>query len=480
MISPKAAIDFIFAPDPATLEVYLPYIGGNSKGLTIPLFWFKLKGMRGLPSTAIRFLLLSAGLVVVSARPLFSAVKQVRVTQERASIYIEPSRTSARIDIVAKGTVLNLLQESKVKAVWYYVSYNSPRYGSRISGFIQDSAVELAVPGSAAPPPAKEEKAVPKIEPEKPRPAEAVPPAPVKEKEEPPKVPPAPPRIVESLAATRLPRGRTYSFPRQTASLQEMAWRIIEPPPVMEKTPPVIEKAQPATVKETQPKKSTEAKPAPPEVSKKPVAKEPEPKPKETKPAPKPAPPEVSKKPPAREPEPKPAEPQPVTMPQVRPPRKGPGFLSLGLGFGSSFGGAGGCLQLNSAWGLSLHAGVGLYPTRLVYSETDWVENEMLWSIGLKYYLPIGTPSFSPFIDAQYGGLKVEAAQVIIGIWDYQYVFSHEQKSLWGPSLLAGVELRLGHLAFSGAVGAAYATTSWDFAESRFSFVFDTGLMVHF
>jgi hypothetical protein len=488
MISPKVAIAFILATDPESREVYLPQIRRNSKDLTIPLFWFKLKVMRGQRLRVGRSLLLATCLLVPPARPLSSAVKQVRVTQERASIYIEPSRTSARIDIVVKGTVLNLLQESKVKDIWYYVSYNSPRYRSRISGFIQDSAVELAVPGSPAAPPVKEEKAPPKAEPEKPRPAETV--------------PPAPPRIVESLAATGLPKGRTHSFPRRTASLQDVAWRIVETPPVLAKEKPIAVResaaltplpkrralnlprkerppedapwriVQPVIAQAAPPRKSVETKPAPPEIKKEPAT-------------PKPTPPEVKKETAARQPESKPAEAtpvktQPIVTPPVGPPQKGPGFLSLGLGYGGSFGGAGGCLQLNSRWGLSLHAGVGLYPTSLVYSETDWVKNEMLWSVGLKYYLPLGSPSFTPFIDLQYGGLRVEAAQVIIGIWDYQYVFSHEQKSLWGPSLLAGCEFRLGHLAFTGAVGAAYATTSWDYAESQVSFVFETGLIVHF
>lgn len=452
-------------------------------------------GMRSRRLTVQRSALLAVCLLLPAARLLFPAVKQVRVISERASIYIEPSRTSARIDIVAKGTILNLLQERKVKDVWYYVSYTSPRYGSRISGFIQDAAVEPAVPGPLAALPKREEETAPKVEPQQPRPTEAALPAPVKEKKEPPEV--EPPRILESLAATRLPRSRTYAFPRREPPLQETAWRIVETPPVLTKQKPVAVREfaaltalpkrrafdlpkkerlpddapwrviQPVIAEALAPKKTVETKPAPPETKKKPAS-------------PKPASPEVKKEPAPSKPEPKPAPTQPIVTPQVRPPRKGPGFLSFGLGYGSSFGGAGGCLQLNTGMGLSLHAGVGLYPTSLVYSETDWVKNKMLWSVGLKYYPPLGSSSLAPFIDLQYGGLRVEAAQVIIGIWDYQYVFSHEQKSLWGPSLLAGVELRMGHLAFTGGVGAAYATTSWDYVQSRVSLVFDAGLMVNF
>ena len=429
-----------------------------------------------------RAVLFAACLILLAAGPLFSAVKQVRVTLERASIYIEPSRTSARIDIVGKGTILNLLQERKVKDVWYYVSFNSPRYGSRISGFIQDSAVELAVPSPPAPP-KKEEKVPPKVEREQAKPPEAAPPPEAKVKKELPKEPPPAPRIVEALGLTKLPKGKVYSFPRRVLPLQEAAWRIIEIAPIIEKKRPI--EVREIAVLTVPPKRRTfnfpkKEKPLDepawriiqPVIAEMPKAKE--------SAEPKPAPPEVKKKPAVVKPEPKPVEPQPITMPQVRPPRKGPGFLSLGLGYGSSFGGAGGCFQLNTGMGLSLHAGIGLYPTTLVYSETDWVKNEMLWSVGLKYYLPFGSPSLTPFVDLQYGGLRVEAAQVIIGIWDYQYVFSQEQKSLWGPSLIAGIELRTGRFAFIAGVGASYATTSWDYVENKVSFVFDSGLMIHF
>ncbi len=82
----------------------------------------------------------------------------------------------------------------------------------------------------------------------------------------------------------------------------------------------------------------------------------------------------------------------------------------------------------------------------------------------------------TPFIDVQYGGVRVEAAQVITGIYEYSYVYSHEQKILWGPSLLAGLELRFGRFALSGGVGASYSLTDWDVLESRVFFAFEAGL----
>ena len=402
--------------------------------------------MRGRSSWAGKTICFAAGLFFVSAAPLFPAAKQVRVTAERASIYIEPSRTSSRIEIVSKGTILNLLQEKKVNQIWYYVSFSSPRYGTRISGFVQESAVELITGGPPAP-----------------------------------SAPPPPP-VMDTMVIAKLPKSRTYRFPRKEPPLQESAWKAVEKPPLREvKTPVEVRKF---ALRTAVPKRrlialdrveKTRAD-IPWQVVQPIIARATEPpEKKEVKPKA-----EVRKKPPETKPEAGPAEPQPVRMPQVRPPRRGPGLLTFGLGYGSSFGGAGGCLQLNTGTGLSLHAGIGLYPTTLVYSETDWVKNKILWSVGLKYYLPVGFSSFSPYIDIQYGGLRVEAAQVVVGIWDYQFVLHNEQKSLWGPSALAGFEYRLGSFGINAAVGAAYTTTSWEYLENKMSFVFDTGLVVHF
>lgn len=455
MISPKVAIDFILTPDPRLYEFYLSYIRDNSKGLTILQFWFKLWIMRFLNWMTRRRILFTTGLVFLAAWPLFSAVKQVRVIAERASIYIEPNRTSSRIEIVGKGTILNLLQDRKVKDIWYYISFNSPRYGTRISGFIQESAVEPVVESPPALP-REEEKVVPppKAEEKKEVPAE-IPPQKVASEVKP--APETPPAISEVSVLTRLPKNKSYKFPRQEVSLQDAAWKIVEIAPVVEEKPPVeIREFAALTVPPkrkaiTLPKKEMPRDDPAWQVIQPVIAENAEPKER------------VELKP-----------------PQITPSRKGPGFITLGLGYGSSFGGAGGCLQLNTRIGLSFHAGVGLYPTSLIYSETDWVKNETLWSVGLKYYLPFKSAAFSPFVDIQYGGQRVEAAQVVIGIWDYEYVLSQEQKSVWGPSFLAGIEFRKGRFGISAALGVSYATTSWQYLQTKVAFVFDTGLVFHF
>jgi hypothetical protein len=173
---------------------------------------------------------------------------------------------------------------------------------------------------------------------------------------------------------------------------------------------------------------------------------------------------------------------QPVPPPPARiaEPRRKRGLLTFGLGYGSSFGGAGGFIQFNTKASICLHGGVGMYPTEFIYSGTDWVKNEVLYSVGVKYYLPFNSRSFAPYIDLQYGGLSVEAAQVVIGIWEYSYVLSHEQKSLWGPSFLGGAEIRLGRFGLNGAVGVSYNLTDWQYLDQKLFFTFDAGLVIYF
>jgi hypothetical protein len=432
--------------------------------------------------------------------PASAAVKQVRVIIDRAGIYIEPSRTSSRIDVVEKGTVLNLFQQKKVKDVWYYVNFSSRRYGSRISGFIHESQVEPIDDAAAAPPPKAEEK----------RQAEKIQPAPAREKSAPQTAPesprPAPPKAEpkpevqlkpapvaqyeEILILTALPKAKSFKFPRREPARRELAWKPLET--VRPKEEPKLvaaeKKESPAKVIETAPAKPAgpppqakkeEPPPVQPEVKKELPAEK-----KAEKPAQKPvktAPKKEAEKPPqAQKRKPAAAQPAPVRPARQAPPGRTPGFITLGLGCGSSFGGAGACLQLNTGLGFSLHAGAGLYPTTLIYSETEWVKNKALFSAGLKYYLPFDSTLFSPYVDLQFGGLRVEAAQAVIGIWEYSFIYSQEQKALYGPSLLAGAEIRLGRFGINGALGLSYCLTKWELLEKKVFLAFDAGLIVYF
>jgi len=412
---------------------------------------------------------------------LFPDVRQVRVTAERAAIYAEPSRSSTRIDIVRKGTLLSLFQQQKVREVWFYVSYISRRYGGRMSGFILDSAAEPVIEGETAG--GQPGSAPPKTEP-KPAPSVVVKPDIPREK----------PRVVEyseTLVRTAAPSALRVFLPRRPLELRDDPWTIIQPvspPPPIEVAakaePKIVEYSvvtgitrapratrvslprRPVTLQDKpwailQPPAPTPAKPAPVPVTSAPAAV---PKPEVAKEKPKPMPP----------------------APQVQPPPsgripiagRGSARLAIGLGFGPSFGGAGGTLQLYLSRSIALHGGYGVYPTTVVYSETDWVKNEPLWSAGLRFYLMPSSDKLTPYIDAQYGGLRVEAAQVITGIYEYEFIYSREQKVLWGPSLLAGLELRFGHFTLGGGIGASYSLTDWDVLKSRLFFTFEAGLGV--
>jgi len=420
--------------------------------------------------------------------PAFSAVKQVRVIVDRAAIYIEASRASSRIDIVEKGTVLNLFQQKKVNDVWYYISFESRRYGSRISGFIHESSVE---------PVGDTTEAAPKVEEKKPE--EKIQQAPVLEKpapqttlEKPPQVPPkaepkeevkAEPKPVaryeETVVLTSLPKPKKITFPRRGPAWQEFAWKppLAAEPKEEPKMVPAEKKEIPTKTAETAPSKPVETSPEvkkeqpalihPPAKKETPVEKKVE-KPRETESKPAAGPP-----PPA-------AKTSPVKPPRYAPPGGKPGFITFGLGYGLSFGGAGACLQLNTRSGFAVHAGAGLYPTSLIYSETEWVENKAFFSVGLKYYIPLSSTFLYPYIDVQYGGLRVEAAQQVIGIWEYSYLFSQEQKSLYGPSFLAGTEIRLGRFGVNGALGLSYCLTNWEYLEKKVSLAFDASLIIYF
>ncbi len=392
-------------------------------------------------------------LFLALASPLFSPVKEVRVTAQRALVYAEPDRTSARLEVVERGTVLTLFQQTKVKQVWYYVTFSSPRYGSRISGFIHESAVELVT---------DEPVAAPKMEPEKP-------PAKAAEVVKPPieQPPPQPAKVKEEKKEPEKPPAK--------------AAEVVKPP---------VEQPQPQPVKAKEEKKEPEKPPAKAAEVVKPPVEQPPSQPakvKEEKKEP-PAPPKPEAKeakkekeePVVAEPKPPPAQPTPPRRAPITSPRWERGLMTFGLGYGSSFGGAGAMLQLNTKAGFALHAGGGLFPTKLIYSETDWVENEALYSVGIKYYFPIRSSAVAPYVDVQYGGLRVEAAQIVIDIWEFFYVYSQEQKTLWGPSVLAGAEMRLGRIGLNGALGVSYSLTDWEFLEKKLFLAFDVGLVIYF
>jgi len=69
--------------------------------------------------------------------------KKIRVTADKADIYIEPHKSSTVIETVPQGTILNLYETSSKQNDWYYVSFYSETKWATITGFIEAGLVVL-------------------------------------------------------------------------------------------------------------------------------------------------------------------------------------------------------------------------------------------------------------------------------------------------------------------------------------------------
>ncbi|MGD2294945.1 MAG: hypothetical protein PVF22_03830, partial [Candidatus Aminicenantes bacterium] len=81
-------------------------------------------------------------LCVFLTGPLFSDTKKLRVTAEKAHIYLEPSEGSPIVVTVEKGTILTLRNIRKIKKIWNHVYFDPDKSGVTKSGYIQNSSVE--------------------------------------------------------------------------------------------------------------------------------------------------------------------------------------------------------------------------------------------------------------------------------------------------------------------------------------------------
>jgi hypothetical protein len=297
--------------------------------------------------------------------------------------------------------------------------------------------------------------------------------------------PPPPPepelRIEEMEAETDLPSQRTWILPLEQAPLNEPVWTAREVTRILTTPPLNLVLTIPAAPLQLSPNYWPGPPPPPPVKPKEKIPAQPEivtPAKTPVKETSKPEKKEVVEKKEEKE-SPTQVIPKPqISTPTAPPPNIGP--VTLGLGVGTSMGGAGGFVQYNATSSLAVHAGLGMYPTSFVYSDTDWVKNEMLYSVGLKYYLPFKSQYLRPYLDVQYGGFAIEAVQVIVGIYEYQYIYQNEQKALYGPSALLGGEVKLGALGLNLAGGISYATTPWEWQSQEFYFSFDIGLIYNF
>lgn len=74
---------------------------------------------------------------------LLSQENKLLVTAKRAGIFLDPDINSPIIEIVGKGTILNLLSTEKIQELWYYVYFYSEEKFINMSGFIHASSVEM-------------------------------------------------------------------------------------------------------------------------------------------------------------------------------------------------------------------------------------------------------------------------------------------------------------------------------------------------
>jgi hypothetical protein len=395
-----------------------------------------------------------------------SQESRVRVVVERARIYAEASTESYRIETVKKGTVLTLFGTKKAGEDWLYVNYQSPRWGSRVTGFIQAAMVEEF---------AEEEMSggVPEIQREEEAEKEQLA-KPVEKPEEKPKAKHKEQleaesqekqirdeekkpeekqaaveavRIDRTLEATVLPSQNVIPFPLSfVLGKKPRFYQVVTEEEAGAGVLPegADTGVRPGDEVKTKVWERTVVIPEKTEVTEK-----------------------------ERE------IPQP---PQVQGARglEGKPLFTLGLGYGLSLGGFGGFIQLNTSGSLSVHWGFGYYPTSMFYPDYDWVRGKALYSVGIKYYLPWRSSQVRPYIDLQYGGISVEAVRVVTGIWYYTYIYEDIQKTLWGPSLMAGVELRFGSFGLNGAVGGSYVVTEWEYWDHPLFVTADIGFLLYF
>jgi len=383
---------------------------------------------------------------------LFPKANKVIVTAENANIYSKPNIKSYLIETVEKETILSLFQTQKLSKVWYYISFYSEKRKAYISGFVKVTAVEIIDHTQKKlkneQTELKKEKLINTASPT----MEAIafqkiiePPVEIKT-EEMPLINPSPTmeaiafqKIIETLEETKvekkplfipLPKKETLS----SQKLKETQEELKEEKKLLKIASPTKEVITSQNIKEekTLIKKSL-----------------------------------------------KEIEMSPMPVKTISPMGKFR-LITFGIGYGQSHGGAGGFIQFNTKAGLSFHGGIGYFPAYLIYSGSDWVRSTMLFSGGLKYYLPLRVNPLSLYLDLQFCGIGVEAAHIFSGVFYNGPLFDNVQKTLWGPSLLGGVEVKMGMIGLNGALGFSYNITEAEWLDQNIFLTFDFGLLVYF
>jgi hypothetical protein len=99
----------------------------------------KLKGQEKKLLGLFLFILL---VFILYATVLHAANKKLKVVADKASVHLDPDRSSAVVATLTKGTLVSLGSERKFRTNWNYVYFTSKKTGRTRSGYILDSLVQ--------------------------------------------------------------------------------------------------------------------------------------------------------------------------------------------------------------------------------------------------------------------------------------------------------------------------------------------------
>lgn len=383
-----------------------------------------------------------------------SKAGKIRVFAESADVYGKPNIKSHVIDTLEKGTILTLSQKQKSPRIWKSITFYSKKRKSNIKGYVKATAVEkIDYAGTSTNTRTEQMKIEDKTYPI------YIPPT--KEMDIPVKLEKDTARIrkfqEEEIKTTAIETGEELQSRISKAagfakdSLIEVFYGTLESP---SKEHDVIEEKPQLKVEEESINVSSPTKEI---VSTQNLKRK-----------------NIQGKKPNEQIKMKPR------LKETRAAKKKFKLITLGMGYGQSYGGAGGFIQVNTKTGFAFHAGIGYFPASFVYSETDWVKGKMLYSGGLKYYIPLKTDPVNFYLDLQYCGIGVEAAKVFSGKFYNGPLFDNVQKTLWGPSFFGGIEVRMGLIGINGAVGFSYNITEADWLDKNIFLTFDFGMLLYF
>jgi hypothetical protein len=149
----------------------------------------------------------------------------------------------------------------------------------------------------------------------------------------------------------------------------------------------------------------------------------------------------------------------------------------VSIGYGNSFGGFGLCVQGDISEYGAIHVGGGYFPLSKVESNA---KDMFMVSGGLKGYFTKKTAT-RIFVDMQFGMLGGEYHETIEFVGSSTR-YTKEQKTLYGPTALLGLEIFLGNDAFGFvfAGGASYNLAEIEWKEVKVLGALDLGVAIRF